>query len=123
MGVYRRAERRAHGYPLYELLKDGKATHFLYRASVGGCWSGTDAEEDIAEMGSEMTRIEKMRLQAALQALSGTNSPPVHSKASAQILMGVAVQTNARRLRREGKSESMCVKGVFVIEKTQLLHS
>ena len=29
-------------------------------------------EEDIAEIGSEMTRIEKMRLQAALQALGGT---------------------------------------------------
>ena len=24
MGVYRRAERRAHGYPLYELMEDGK---------------------------------------------------------------------------------------------------
>ena len=29
-------------------------------------------DEDIVKIGSEMTRIEKMRLQAALQALSGT---------------------------------------------------
>ena len=48
MGVYRRAERRAHGYPVYELVKDGKATHFLYRASDDKCWTGTDSETGIA---------------------------------------------------------------------------
>ena len=48
MGVYRRAERLAHGYPVYQLVKDGKTTHFLYRASDDKCWTGTDSEGGIA---------------------------------------------------------------------------
>ena len=48
MGAYRRAEQRAHGYPLYSKEADGE-THWLYRSGGGtGNWCVAPAEEHIA---------------------------------------------------------------------------
>ena len=48
MGVYRRAEERAHSYPLYTKTEEGE-THCLYRATDDGRWRATDDEKNIAK--------------------------------------------------------------------------
>ena len=48
MGAYRRAEQRAHGYPLY-LKEAGGETHWLYRNGGAGNWCVVDAEANIAK--------------------------------------------------------------------------
>ena len=49
MGAYRRAEQRAHGYPLYSKEAGGE-THWLYRSGdVVGIWCVADAEANIAK--------------------------------------------------------------------------